>query len=67
MGHVALIRETRGLYRILVGNPREIYHLEEQGVDGKIILKFVFKKLDGSIDWIELTRNRGGLRAVVNM
>lgn len=37
-------------------------------MDEKIILKYeyIFKKLDGSIDWIELTRNRDGLRTVVN-
>ena len=35
-------------------------------MDGKIILKLLFKKWDGSIDWIELTWERGGLRAVVN-
>ena len=48
------------------GKLRETYHLEEWGVDGKIILKLIFKNLDGSIDWSELTRDRDGLRAVVN-
>ena len=47
-------------------NLRETYHLEERGVDGKTILKFIIKKWAPSIDWIELTRDRGQLRAVVN-
>jgi hypothetical protein len=32
--------------------------LEYLGVDGNIILKWIFKKLDGATDWIELARDR---------
>jgi hypothetical protein len=45
---------------------RERGHLEDQGVDGRIILKCVFKKLDGDMDWIDLAQDRNKLRAVVN-
>jgi hypothetical protein len=38
-GHVALMCERRGVYRILVGNLRERDHLEDPGVDGRIILR----------------------------
>jgi hypothetical protein len=38
-GHVARIRESRGKYRVLVGNLRERDHLENQGLDGRIILR----------------------------
>jgi hypothetical protein len=41
-------------------------HLGDPGVDGRIILKRVFKKLDGDMDWIELAQDRGRWRAVVN-
>jgi hypothetical protein len=35
-------------------------HLEEPGVDGRIILKFIFVKWDGVMDWIDLAQNRTG-------
>ena len=35
--HVARMAEMRGVYRVLVGNIRERGHLEDPGVDGRII------------------------------
>ena len=43
-GHVACMVGRRGACSVLVWNLREGDHLEEQGVDGKIILKWIFKK-----------------------
>jgi hypothetical protein len=43
-GHVARIGEGRGAYRILVGRPERRNHLEDPGVNGRIILKWTFKK-----------------------
>jgi hypothetical protein len=34
----------RGVSRVLVGNRKERYAFEDQGVDGRVILKWVFKK-----------------------
>jgi hypothetical protein len=45
--HVARMGEGRGAYRILVGRPEGRNHLEDPGVDGRIILKLIFKKWDG--------------------
>jgi hypothetical protein len=46
-GHVARMGEERGSYRILVGRPEGRSHLEDPDVDGRIILKWIFKKWDG--------------------
>ena len=49
------------------GNMRERDHLGETGVDGKIILRWIFRKLDvGIMDWIELAQYRDRWRALVN-
>jgi hypothetical protein len=42
-----LMGEGKGAYRILVGRPEGRRHLEGPGVDGRIILKWIFKKWDG--------------------
>jgi len=31
--------------------------VEDPDVDGRIILKLVFNRKDGTVDWIELCRN----------
>ena len=38
--------DRRNAYRILVGKPGERDHLEYLGVDGRIILKWIFKQWD---------------------
>jgi hypothetical protein len=41
------------------GNLRERDHLVDQGVDGRIILKCIFRKWNEDIDWIDLAPDRG--------
>jgi len=43
-GHVARIGKGRGVYRVLVGNLRERDHWGDPGVDGRIILGWIFGK-----------------------
>jgi hypothetical protein len=38
--------ERRDVYRVLWGNLRKRDHLEDQGVDGRIILRWIFRKWD---------------------
>jgi len=41
-------------------------HLEDAGIDGGIILKWVFMKWRGVVDWIDVAHNRDRWRAVLN-
>jgi hypothetical protein len=36
--------ERRGLYRVLVGKPEGRDQLEDPGIDGRIILRWIFRK-----------------------
>jgi len=36
----------RGVYRVLLGNLRERDHLGDPGIDGRIILRGIFRKWD---------------------
>ena len=36
----------------------ECDHLEDPGVDRRIILKWIFNKLGGGMDWVDLAQNR---------
>ena len=41
--------ERRGLYRVLVGKLEGKRNLGDTGLDGRIILRWIFRKWDGGI------------------
>jgi hypothetical protein len=53
---VACVWERRGAYRFSVGKPGGKRTLEVPGVDGRIILRCIFRKCDGGMDWIDLAQ-----------
>ena len=48
------------------GNLRERDHLEDADVDGRIILRWIFRKRDGGMNWNDLAQDRDRWRALVN-
>jgi len=57
--------ERRGVYMVLLGNLKERDHLEDPGLDGRIILRGIFRKWDvvawtGSI-WLRIGTGGGHL------
>jgi hypothetical protein len=42
--HVAHTGERRGMYRVVVGKPEGKRPFERPGVDGRMILKWIFRK-----------------------
>jgi len=49
------------------GNLRERGHLGDPGVYGRIILKWIIRKWNEGMDWIDLAQDRNKWQALVNM
>jgi hypothetical protein len=68
-GHVARIGDGRAVYRVLVGKLRERRHWGDPGVDGRIILRWIFKKYDMRVwtgfSWLRIETWRTLVNAVI--
>ena len=49
----------------LRGNLKETNQLEDLGVNGRIILKFILRKWPGGMDWTDLVQDRDRVRSLV--
>jgi len=63
-GHVARMGEKRGDTGFWWGNLRESDHLGDPGLDGRVILRWIWGC--GGMDWIELAQDRDKWRALLN-
>jgi len=61
-GHVARMGEDKVVHRVLVGKPEGKKPLGGQDVDGMIILRWIFRKLEGVVGtgWSWLRIGTGG-------
>jgi len=57
--------DRRGVYRIWRGTLRERDHLEDPGLDGRIILRWIFRKWDVEVwtgsSWLRIGTGGGHL------
>jgi len=64
-GHVARMGERRDVYRVLVGEPEGQNHFEDPGADGRIILRWIFRKCDVGVwtgsSWLRIGTGGGHL------
>jgi hypothetical protein len=49
-----------------VGKPEGKNHLGDPDVDVRIILRWIFRKWDGDMNWIDLAQDSDRWRALVN-
>jgi hypothetical protein len=59
--------EERCIQGFCSGNLTEREHLENLCLDGRIILKCVFRKLGGGMDWIAVFQDGDKWRTLVNV
>jgi len=50
--------DRRGAYRVLGRDLRERDHFKDPGINGRIVLRWIFRKWDGGMDWIDLAQDR---------
>jgi len=65
MGGASSAHGRRSAYRVLLGNLRERDHLVDPGVDGRTILRWIFRKWDIGVwtgsSWLRIGTGGGHL------
>ena len=63
--HVARVGESRSAYRVFVRKPEEKNHLVDPEVEGRIILRWIFRKWDAGpwpgVIWLRIETGDGHL------
>ena len=62
VGHIGHVGESRNAHRVLVGKLRERDHWEDLGINGNLILQWIFKKYV-----VDLAEDRDRWNAVINL
>jgi hypothetical protein len=65
-GHVARMGDRRDAYRVLMGRPWGKRQLGRPRCRWEDNIKWVIKKWDGDMDWIDLAEDRDRWRALAN-
>jgi hypothetical protein len=60
------VGEGSKVYRVWWESQKERDHLKDQGVDGRMGSEWILGRLAGVIEWIQLARDRGQWRFLVN-
>ena len=62
--HVARMGERRGVFMVLVGNLRERDHFDDAGLNGRKILRWIYRRWEGVVGtgWSWLRIGTGGGR-----
>jgi hypothetical protein len=49
------------------GNLKERDHFKVPGIEGRIILRWILRKCEGDMDWIDLAQDRDRWQVLVNV
>jgi hypothetical protein len=64
-GYVVHMGQERGVHRVLVGKPEGKSHWGDPDIDGRIILRWIFRKLEGVVgtgwSWLRIRTGGGHL------
>ena len=64
-GHVARVGDSRDVYRVFVGKPKGRGHLRDTGIDGRIIIRWIFRKWNVGVwtgsSWLRIGTGGGHL------
>jgi len=65
VGHIARMGARIGVYSVLLGKPEGRDHFGDPGVNGRVILRWIFRKWDEGVwtgsSWLRIGKSNGHL------